>query len=43
LLTAADTRDKAAPAELNAAALAAAAITWAALTAEDAVLAALRA
>lgn len=43
VLTAADTRDKAAPAELHAAALAAAAITWAALTAEDAALAALRA
>lgn len=42
VLTAADTRDKAAPAELHAAALAAAAITWAALTAEDAQLAALR-
>ena len=42
VLTAADTRDKAAPAELHAAALAAAAITWAALTADDAQLAALR-
>jgi Zn-dependent M28 family amino/carboxypeptidase len=42
VLTAADTRDKAAPAELHAAALAAAAITWAGLTAEDAQVAALR-
>lgn len=42
VLTPADTRDKAAPAELHAAALAAAAITWAALTADDAALAALR-
>ena len=42
VLTPADTRDKAAPAELHAAALAAAAITWAALTGDDAQLAALR-
>jgi Iap family predicted aminopeptidase len=42
VLTAADTRDKAAPAELHAAAHVAAAITWAALTADDAQLAALR-
>ncbi len=42
VLTAADTRDKAAPAELHAAALAAAAIAWAALTADDAQIAALR-
>ena len=42
VLTAADTRDKAAPGELHAAALAAAAITWAGLTAEDAQVAALR-
>jgi aminopeptidase YwaD len=42
VLTAADTRDKAAPAELHAAALAAAAITWAALTADDALLTVLR-
>ncbi len=42
VLTAADTRDKTAPAELHAAALAAAAITWAALTADDAQIAALR-
>jgi hypothetical protein len=43
VLTAADTRDKAAPAELYAAAHAAAAITWAALTADDAVMEGLRA
>lgn len=42
VLTAADTRDKAVPVELTGAALAAAAITWAALTAEDATMAALR-
>ncbi len=42
VLTAADTRDKAAPAELTAAALAAASITWAALNADDATMAALR-
>jgi aminopeptidase YwaD len=42
VLTAADTRDKAAPAELTAAALAAAAITWAALNADDAMMAGLR-
>ena len=42
VLTAADTRDKAAPGELCSAALAAAAITWAALTARDAEVAALR-
>ena len=42
VLTAADTRDKAAPAELHAAALAAAAITWAGLTADDAQMVALR-
>jgi len=42
VLTAADTRDKAAPGELHAAAVAAAAITWAGLTAEDAQVAALR-
>jgi len=42
VLTAADTRDKAAPAELHAAAHVAAAITWAALTADDAQLTALR-
>jgi Zn-dependent M28 family amino/carboxypeptidase len=42
VLTAADTRDKAAPAELTAAALSAAAITWAALNAEGATMAALR-
>jgi hypothetical protein len=43
VLTAADTRDKAAPAELHSAAQVAAAITWAALTVDDAELAALRA
>jgi aminopeptidase YwaD len=42
VLTAADTRDKAAPGELHAAAHVAAAVTWAALTAEDAVIAGLR-
>jgi Zn-dependent M28 family amino/carboxypeptidase len=42
VLTPADTRDKAAPAELHVAAQVAAAITWAALTADDAALAALR-
>lgn len=42
VLTAADTRDKAAPGELHAAAVAAAAITWAGLTAEDGQVAALR-
>jgi hypothetical protein len=42
VLTAADTRDKAAPAELHAAAVVAAAITWAGLTAEDAETATLR-
>jgi hypothetical protein len=42
VLTAADTRDKAAPEELHAAAVVAAAITWAGLTAADAEIGALR-
>ena len=42
VLTAADTRDKVAPAELHTAAQVAAAIAWAALTADDAQIAALR-
>ena len=42
VLTPADTRDKALPAELHAAAQVAAAITWSALTADDAALEALR-
>ena len=42
VLTAADTRDKVAPMELHAAAQVAAAITWQALNADAAELAALR-
>jgi Iap family predicted aminopeptidase len=42
VLTAADTRDKVAPPELHAAAHTAAAITWAALTADDSRIATLR-
>jgi aminopeptidase YwaD len=42
VLTAADTRDKVAPAELYTAAHVAAAVTWAALTADEAEIAALR-